>query len=342
MNTSRDVHNVEATQLMRNHHMQVNEDEIDLAEYFQVLWKYKWFILLVSFGVALVTAIISFQIPNQYRAQVVMVPVNSASSGGLSNLASKYGGLASMAGISLPDSGDDRTSQALGVLKSRKFINDFIGRLQLKPALFPERWDEKTSSWKVEAPGVTERLRDYMGMPKGQALSYDGQESLESGEPSMWEAFEVFKGRIMTVSQDKESGAITLSIQWYSPVDVRNWANRLVDDLNDRLRNEMIENSERTIRYLKEQIKQTNLLELREILFGLIEEHVKNITLAKTNTEYVFKVIDPAVVPEEKSKPKRGLIIAAAFFLGLIISSFIVFFRNWKRNTCNATEKLES
>ena len=38
--------------------------------------------------------------------------------------------------------------------------------------------------------------------------------------------------------------------------------------------------------------------------------------LAEVRPEYVFKTIDPAVVPEEKSKPSRALICALGYPLG--------------------------
>ncbi|WP_373020547.1 Wzz/FepE/Etk N-terminal domain-containing protein [Thiomicrorhabdus sp.] len=330
MGMSKNTRSNKQEEYWQNDPRDMNDDEIDLRELFSVLSQHKWFIAFISFGLALVTAIVSFQIPNQYQAQVVMVPVNSNSSGGMASLASKYGGLASMAGIDLPESGGDRTQQAISVLKSRKFINDFILRHKLKPELFSVRWDSESASWREDSPDVLQRLKGVIGLRQGAVSNYEGQEKLALGEPSLWQAYKLFSNEIMRVSDDKKSGVITLSIQWYNPVQARDWANQMVDDLNKRLRNEMIANSEKTIKYLKEQIKQTNLLELREILFGLIEEHVKNITLAKTNTEYVFKVIDPAVVPEEKSKPKRGLMVAVSFLLGLMLAIFIVLIRNWK------------
>lgn len=308
------------------------DDEIDLAELFSVLARRKWFIFLFSFAAMLFAALIALQLPNQYQAKVLMVPVNTGSSSGLSGLASKYGGLASMAGIDLPSSQGDLSQQAISVLKSRKFINDFIISNKLKPVLFQESWDQEHQAWKEKKPGLIDEVKASLGVSNPSQVSYEGQEQLAAGEPSLWQAYKLFSTEVMSVSEDKKSSAITLSIQWYDPVKARDWANQIVDDLNERLRNETIESSERTIKYLKEQIQQTNLLELREILFGLIEEHVKNITLAKTHAEYVFKVIDPAVVPEEKSKPKRGLMVAVAFVLGLMLSIFIVLIQNWRAN----------
>ena len=44
--------------------------------------------------------------------------------------------------------------------------------------------------------------------------------------------------------------------------------------------------------------------------------------LAEVRQEYVFKTIDPALAPEEKSKPNRALIV----FWGLLPEDYLGFF----------------
>jgi uncharacterized protein involved in exopolysaccharide biosynthesis len=47
--------------------------------------------------------------------------------------------------------------------------------------------------------------------------------------------------------------------------------------------------------------------------------------LANAQSEYIFKTVDPAVVPQEKSEPKRALIAIVATMLGGMLGVFIVF-----------------
>ena len=49
--------------------------------------------------------------------------------------------------------------------------------------------------------------------------------------------------------------------------------------------------------------------------------------LAEVRQEYVFKTIDPAVAPEEKSKPSRALICLIGAFFGAIFGVIIVLIR---------------
>ena len=43
-----------------------------------------------------------------------------------------------------------------------------------------------------------------------------------------------------------------------------------------------------------------------------------------------MQVIEPAILPEIKSGPRRGFIVIASFFFGLIIGTLIVLYRAWR------------
>ena len=72
---------------------------------------------------------------------------------------------------------------------------------------------------------------------------------------------------------------------------------------------------------LNEQIEKTSITDLQQVFFNLIEEQTKVILLAKVSDEYLFKTIDPAVIPEEKTKPRRLLIVGLGLFLGGIVGA---------------------
>lgn len=73
------------------------------------------------------------------------------------------------------------------------------------------------------------------------------------------------------------------------------------------------------------------------MLYRIIEEHTKIITLAKVNDEYVLKVIDPAIAPEKPAKPNRKLIVLLGVILGAAMGVLVAFMRNAIRNWKEAT-----
>lgn len=91
---------------------------------------------------------------------------------------------------------------------------------------------------------------------------------------------------------------------------------------------------------MTEQIQQTNISEVRGSLFSLIEEQTKKLMLANVREEYIFKVVDPAVIPEEKFKPKRAVILAIALLIGGTIGTFVVLISAGFRNRKSQSENL--
>jgi LPS O-antigen subunit length determinant protein (WzzB/FepE family) len=67
------------------------------------------------------------------------------------------------------------------------------------------------------------------------------------------------------------------------------------------------------------------------MLFSLIEEQTKTLMLANVREEYVFKTVDPAVVPERKSKPMRVFIVILTALLSGFFMSMIVVVRYFNR-----------
>ena len=81
----------------------------------------------------------------------------------------------------------------------------------------------------------------------------------------------------------------------------------------------------RSIAFLEKEMQSTTLVDMRSILFSLIEQQTEIIMLASVRSDYLFKVIDPAIVHENKSSPNRALIcILGTIFGGFLSVIFIL------------------
>ena len=298
------------------------DDEIDLKELFMVLWGGKWLISAVTGLAAAISVIVALSLPNIYTASALLAPAES-SGGGLSGLMKQYGGLASLAGVSLPG-GEEGSRAQLGMqlMKSRAFIGDFVERRDILPELMaveswdagsgdvifdPEAYDSATKTW----------VRDV--------------EPPKSPTPSFQEAHKAFSA-ILGVSQDKQTGYVSVNIDHQSPVVAAQWVNWLVEDVNDAVKAQDVAEAEKSIEYLKQQVANTSLADLQAMFFELIQSQTETVMLAEVRPEYVFKTIDPAVVPEEKSKPSRALICVLGTLLGGMLGVVIVLIRHYARS----------
>ena len=90
-----------------------------------------------------------------------------------------------------------------------------------------------------------------------------------------------------------------------------------------------IEEAESSINYLNEQIKLTPYAELRTMFFNLIQQNTQNMMLAKVSKQYALTIIDPPLIPEMKSNPKRALICILGTLLGGMLSLLIILVRKY-------------
>lgn len=265
---------------------------LKLTVVMQELWRRKVLILVMSALFALGGAIFSLIVSPRYVSEVVLAPSQNESSGGLP---ASLGGLAGLAGISV--SGANQTDEAVATLRSRALLEGLILDNDLLPLLFADEWDADASKWR--SGSIEDR-------------------------PDIRDAVDLFVKRIRSVREDAVSGLVTLEVEWTNAELAMTWANLIVARVNDTLRERDLNESQRRLEYLNSQLTNTNLVELRSAIATLIESEIQTIMIAKSKTEYAFRVIDPAREAKKRSFPKRKLIVILAFFVGGVLGSVIV------------------
>ncbi|MCT8126393.1 LPS O-antigen length regulator [Alishewanella sp. BS5-314] len=298
---------------------QVADDEIDLRELFSALWQGKWIIIVTTFLFSVASVFYALSLPDIYKSEVTLAPVSEDS--GL-KIPGQLGGLAALAGVNLGGmGGGDKTGLALEILKSRDFIGRFIEQNDLYlPIMAAEGWNRADNKLLWDRKVFDEQTQLWVRKVK----------SPFQPKPSTLETVEEFK-KLFSVSQDKTSGMVKLSVEHFSPYLAKSWADSLVKAINEEMRTRELTEAERSIAYLNQQIAQTNLADVRTMLFSLIEEQTKTLMLANVRDEYVFKTVDPAVVAEKKVKPARAIIVFLISLMGVTLSSLVVLIRYFKR-----------
>ena len=289
----------------------VDEDEIDLLELIRTLlqaWKTIVGITIVCVVLAVAYALYA---PEVFKAETLLAPASDEKSSASSAL-SQFGGLAAMAGISIPN--DSNVEQVIASLQSRKFLRQYIDGKKLLPELFEEIWDAESQSWLVQA---------------------------QEDEPTEQKAVECFKS-ILSVDEDKKSGLISLSISWKDPVVAAEWANDLVKQLNEQLREKAIADSQKRVGYLEQELAKTTLQDMRAVLYNLLESEKQKAMLANVNEDFALEVIDPAVAPEILEKPKRKLIVVLGGVCGGFLGIFVVFFAQFWRKLISSSDKVKT
>jgi len=287
-------------------------NSVDLVLLMRLLWTGKLYIL----GMSLLGAVLSFStvymIPDVYTSRVILAPSGSAK-GGIGMLAGQFGDLASIAGINLGSGVVDSTTVGIETLKSRAFLVSFVHRHEISiPLIAAKKWDLGKSKWIIDQTKFSESENAWVREVKPP----------KKQNPSDWELYKEFS-QLVTVAQDKKTQIITLSVESKCPPCAKEWAEKLVADLNEHMRQKDINQAKRSMDYLKVQLENTSISEMRSVLYQLIEEQTKIIMLASVRDGYAFQVVDPPFEAEERSGPKRLIIvlgtIVAFGFLGVVI-----------------------
>lgn len=288
------------------------DDEIDLRELFATLWRGKWIIIATTFIFAVGGVFYALSKPNIYQASVLLAPAQDEAG---PNIGGQLGGLASLAGINIGGGGSNQTVMAKEVLQSRAFLTDFIHRHNLIiPLMATEAWDDENEKWIID--------RDVYNPEREQWLNDEEGESLK---PTDWDMVKEFKENHLSLSENKDTGMVSLSIKSQAPPIAKQWADWLVRDINEHMREQDVRKAEARIAYLEEKLNETNIAGMQQVFYQLIESETRTVMLASAQQEYVFETVDPAVVPQEKSEPKRALIAVIATMLGGMLGVFTVF-----------------
>jgi LPS O-antigen subunit length determinant protein (WzzB/FepE family) len=278
-----------------------DQGQVDLAEVLRTALR-GWRKVLGSAVVgAAVAALVSLLMPSVYRAQVLVAPVQQGGSSAASLLQGQVGGLAALAGIDLGGAGDSR-KEAFARLASAGFARDFIVTNELLPDLFPERWDAESGKWR---PGVD--------------------------VPSTADGVRRFTREVRSVAEDRKTGLVTLTVDWYEPELAERWANGSIDLANERLRVDAIAKSEQSIAFLNNELRKTDVLELRQAINRLIVAQLNNAMLASVQKDYAFRVVDAAVVPDRRFRPRRSVITVVGGLIGGVVGLLWIFAPGWIR-----------
>lgn len=200
----------------------------------------------------------------------------------------QLGNLAALAGVNIGSGGGSSTS--LAVLKSREFAEDFIREMKLERVL----------------------VDDFDDPSKGRDVR---------------DAVKRFMLEIRLVSEDKKAGVVSLAILWEDPNVAAKWANEYVQMLNRRLRDEALQESERNIRFLSQQMSATQIVSVQQSLGRILEAEMQKYMLAKGEVEYAYRIVDRAAAPKLRESPKRTLIVIFSAIAGGIFALLLLMFR---------------
>jgi uncharacterized protein involved in exopolysaccharide biosynthesis len=270
-----------------------NPDEIRLRDLMADLRRAVVPIIVATIIGGIIGGAIGLYRDKEYSASIIVSPVpqdSNSSKGALGAIANQFSDLASIAGVTPP--GASARSEPIAVLQSQLLTQNYIKAENLLPVLYADKWDEASKRWKATDPKKF---------------------------PTLWTGNQYFMKNIRQVVDDKATGLVTMKIKWKDPQQAAKWANDLVKATNEYLRSKAIRESERNIAYLTDQGAKTNIVEVRQAVYSLLEQEIDKEMVALGREEYALRVVDPAFPPEKPS----SLGVISLTILGLICAAML-------------------
>lgn len=277
-----------------NDQEKIGSIEFSLVDIFRAFKSYiQFFYILIPIGF-IFSFIISIYLTPLYSSDI-LVSDNSDSN---ETSSSAIGGLASLAGIQLPQA-NNKSLSTLATLNSKTFLKAFIKEYDLKPKIFKDLWVEKTNSWSGEEPsdlGAVGELKKLIEIKK------------------------------------VEGGLVRIIVSTYDPEFSLFIANEIVFFMNNYMRKSAIEESENLIKFLEKEAVKSSLSDVKLKIFTLIQENIAEKSLANVRQEFIYKVIDKAYLSDYPSYPNKLQIrlsgVILGFLLAALLSVFMYFIRN--------------
>ncbi len=253
----------------------------ELLTLIQAVWRHHRALLAFGFGFGAVGIVVALLLPEIYRAQAVLSPVETTQSSGGSSLMAQLASIPGVSSLGI-SAGANGVEEHVAYLTSRSFAEEFIVENDLVSTL-----------------------------TEGEAF--------DSDEAALWQAYKTFDLEVRRVIRDPITGLVSLAMDWTDPHVAADWANRYIDKVNLDLRTQALERAERNIAFANEQLAKTTVVELQEAIYSLIEAEIRTAMLAQGQDDFAFRFVDRALPPGERYRPRRALVVIVFGLIGGII-----------------------
>lgn len=294
------------------------EDDFSISDLIEILKKAKLVILYTTFSFFLVSSIYIFLQPNQFASSGLLSIVDDTEAGGsgFQDIASRYGGLASLAGVAISNDSSSKSDLVIATLQSR----DFFEHLSNIPEIYPSLVASKTYDSDSKILTFDEKI-------------YNTEKLVwVNGKPSILEAHLNFLTN-MTVSKDKRTGFIYIAYQHISPEFAFKMARTIISEVNNVVREQHLAEAKKSISYLNNALKNTAEIATKSSITTLLDAQLKVQMIANVRQDYVVRAIDEPFLPEWKAGPTRLKFIFLSTFAGLLISAFFAMYLHYFRGS---------
>ncbi len=329
---------------------------IDFGAFFKILWKEKIWVIIITILFTILGIVYALSLREEYISSGKILPEYQSKSGGIGQLA----GLASLAGVDIgsgASGGGDAIRPDLypDVLKSTPFFLELfkikVKTKENKEILFSQFYDQYVLDNKIKEEN---KKLNFPANNQYIAVSYQTENNLKD-----------LRERI-NASIDKKTGLLTVTVKMPDPVVATLITRYSMEYLTNYITNYRTEKAKQDLDFLAERLDaakgkyynnqakkaqysdqyQLSMMKLQSAdlqrerieseykisstFYNTLLQKYEEAKLKIQQETPVLKVLEPPVVPNKKSEPKKAIIAIISAFLGGIFG--IVFAILRKKN----------
>ena len=292
-------------------------DEIDLRELFMSLWRGKWFIV---FCLLIAVTAASTYLRNTDQRFTVNYIFQPTSKDEITPTYSGLGGIASLAGITLPTSSSSDFSTYKFLVVSEEVAAVLLKDKELVKQIFESEWDKYSNSFRKPRMNLLGKLRNDL------ITILTGKEEIGYVRPNAARLSEWFQKNI-TITSNRETGFLTLRSETTSPDLIKSIMIKITDTTDNLLKDRYIASAEEMMLFYQTQLSKARAREHREALAKLIAQEDQKLMLASKGDYFVAEPLTAPSVSLYPTSPKPTLILALAIVLGSFLGAALILIR---------------
>ena len=305
--------------MIMNNNQKIDYDhETDLNDLLFILWKGKFYTILVSIiSVFLASFYLQFA-ERKYTVEYSLKPVgetkNSPSFSGL-------GGFASLAGIQLPTNSSNDFNIFKELITAPEVSEIIFENKKIIRDIFRSEWDET--------------LNNYSSPPKSkiQTFTRDAKKLLTGNinvnyMPPNPRRLAIFINKNIQIGEDKETGFLKFSSETSRPELMLSLIIEATKASDNIMRQRYIDFSTEPLAFYKDKLRTARSREHREALAELISKEEQKLMFASRGKHFIAEPYINPTISLHPTAPKPKLILALSLVLGLFLGATLVLVRH--------------
>lgn len=289
-----------------------DERHVAMLELLAVVWRGRRVLICVVAAALLVGALYLRFATYTYTATLSVIPVEAAGGSGLSSQIGSLGGLASLAGVSLPvGAGNSSFQLYVESMQSRAVADELARDEHLMSVVFAREWDSGSRTWRP--PSGLRTVKDFL-------LGLVGADGFRWHAPDGARLQEYLDDHLSVVQNAKKQ-VVTVTFSHRNPAFAARFLATLHSVVDDRVRQRTLARTSESIAYLTAKLATVTNIEHQKAIAQALSEQEKLRMMASSSAPFAAEPFGEPRSSYQPTHPQPMLVLVLSAVIGVLGAS---------------------